>query len=118
MKTIFDAIKNKAAYCAQRGTMFFLPSEAEQYVTEDSERECLATAYAEDGGIFTGNNGKCWWWLRTPSISMPNFVYVLNTDGSFDVDGFPVTAFGENDKDNIAVRPAIVLNLDRLRPNR
>lgn len=42
MKTIFDAIKNKAAYCAQRGTMFFLPSEAEQYVVkhdEEDERE-------------------------------------------------------------------------------
>ena len=43
---------------------------------------------------------------------MPNFVYVVKTDGGFDDDGFPITAFGENDKDNIAVRPAIVLNVD------
>lgn len=39
MKTIFDAIKNKAAYCAQRGTMFFLPSEAEQYVVKHDEED-------------------------------------------------------------------------------
>ena len=43
---------------------------------------------------------------------MANFIYVVDTDGSFDKDGFPVDAFGENDHDNIVVRPAIVLNLD------
>lgn len=88
--------------------------EAEKYLITDAERICIPTEKAISEGAYHGPNptSGCWWWLRTPSISMPVFVYVVNTDGSFDEDGFPVTTFGENDKDNIVVRPAIVLSLD------
>ena len=104
-----------------RDKVFVLNAEeAEKYFITDAERICIPTEKAVCEGAYVDQNrgSGCWWWLRTPSISMPNFVYVADTDGSFDADGFPVTAFGENDKDNIAVRPAIVLNLDGLRPNR
>ena len=99
-----------------RDKVFVLNAEeAEKYFATDAERICIPTEKAVSEGAYRGPNlgSGCWWWLRTPSISMPAFVYVVDTDGSFDEDGFPVTTFGENDKDNIVVRPAIVLNLDR-----
>ena len=88
--------------------------EAEKYFITDAERICIPTEKAISEGACHGQNRGpgCRWWLRTPGISMPAFVYVVKTDGSFDEDGFPVTSFGENDNDNIAVRPAIVLNLE------
>ena len=98
----------------QRLAIVTVEAEYDQFTETNDTRDKVFVLNAEEAEKYFG----CWWWLRTPSISMPNFVYVVNTDGSFDADGFPVTAFGENDKDNIAVRPAIVLNLDRLRPNR
>lgn len=88
--------------------------EVEKYFKDYDERICIPTEKAIGEGAYVGENrgSGCWWWLRTPSISMANFIYVVDTDGSFDKDGFPVDAFGENDHDNIVVRPAIVLNLD------
>ncbi len=88
--------------------------EVKKYFVNENERICIPTGKAiGEGAYIGGNHGPgCWWWLRTPSISMPSFVYVVDTDGSFDDNGFPVDAFGENDNDNIVVRPAIVLNLD------
>ncbi len=86
--------------------------EAEEYFRTNDERICIPTGRAIGEGAYVGKNhgSGCWWWLRTPSISMPNFVYVVDTDGSFDDNGFPVNAYGEND--NIVVRPVIVLSLD------
>ena len=89
--------------------------EAEQYFMNNDERICIPTEKAAGEGAYVGKNpgSGCWWWLRTPSISMPNFVYVVDTDGSFDDNGFPVNTFEKNNDGNIAVRPAIVLELDR-----
>lgn len=98
-----------------RDKVFVLNAEdAEKYFITNDERICIPTEKAIKEGTYHGpsRSSGCWWWLRTPSISMPNFVYVVVTDGSFDEDGFPVTTFKENDKYNIAVRPAIVLILD------
>ena len=87
--------------------------EAKKYFISDAERICIPTEKAiSEGAYVRKDRGPgCWWWLRTPSISMDNFVYVVNTDGSFDDDGFPVGTFTENDDANIAVRPVIVLDL-------
>ncbi len=89
--------------------------EVEKYFETNGGRICIPTEAAIREGAYVGKNpgSGCWWWLRTPSISMPNFVYVVNTDGSFDADGFPVNVFEENDNGNIVVRPVIVLSLDR-----
>ena len=98
-----------------RDKVFVLNAEeAEKYFLTNAERICIPVEKAISEGAYAGPNrgSGCWWWLRTPSISMPCFVYVIDTDGSFDKDGFPVDTFGENDKDNIVVRPAIVLRLD------
>ena len=88
--------------------------EAEKYFITEAERICIPTEKAISEGAYVGQNrgSGCWWWLRTPSISMPNFVYVVDTDGSFDDNGFPVNTFGKNKDNNITVRPAIVLDLD------
>ena len=97
-----------------RDKVFVLTAEeAERYFITDDKRICIPTGKAiREGAVHGGIHGPgCWWWLRTPSISMPNFVYVVDTDGSFDDDGFPVTTFRENDNGNIVVRPVIVLHL-------
>ena len=88
--------------------------EVEKYFVTSGERICIPTEKALGEGAYVGSirGSGCCWWLRTPSISMPNFVYIVNTDGSFDKDGVPVNTFGGIDDDNIAVRPAIVLYLD------
>ena len=80
-------------------------SEAEQSFTEDSERECLATAYAEDGGIFTGNNGKCWWWLRTPGYD-GRYAAGVRPDGILGCHGHDINL------DFYCVRPALWIYLD------
>ena len=97
-----------------RDKVFLLDAEeAEQHFMNNDERICIPTERAIGEGAYIGkkSGSGCWWWLRTPSISMPNFVYVVDVDGSFDDNGFPVQAFGENDNGNIVVRPAIVLDL-------
>ena len=88
--------------------------EVEKYFITENERICIPTEKAIEEGTYVDKNhgSACWWWVRTPSISMPNFVYVVDTDGSFDDNGFPVNSFEKNSDSNIAVRPAIVLNLD------
>ena len=85
--------------------------EAEQYFMNNDERICIPAEKAAGEGAYVGKDpgSGCWWWLRTPSISMPNFVCVVDTDGSFDDNGFPVQTFEKNDNGNIAVRPVIVL---------
>ena len=87
--------------------------EVEKYFVTNGERICIPTEKAISEGVYHGQNrgSGCWWLLRTPRISMPAFVYVVDTDGSFDEDGFPADAFRENDKDNSAVRPAVRLRL-------
>lgn len=93
----------------------FLPEtdEAEQYFGNNAERICIPTEKAAAEGVYTGKNpGEgCWWWLRTPGISMPDFICVTDADGSFDEDGFPAETFEANGNGNIAVRPVIVLKL-------
>lgn len=94
----------------------FLPTaeEAEKYLPTNDERICIPTERAIREGAYAGKkpSSGCWWWLRTPSISMPNYVCVVDTDGSFDDDGFPVGTFGKNDNGDIVVRPVIVLDLE------
>lgn len=78
--------------------------EAERYFDSCAARLCQPTANAVAEGAYV-KAGYGWWWLTTPSISMPNFVYVVDVDGSFDKDGFPV------DAESILVRPVVVMRL-------
>lgn len=99
----------------------FLPEaeEIEEYFPTNDERICIPTEKAAEEGAYAGKNpgSGCWWWLRTPSISMPNFVCVVDVDGSFDDNGFPVNTFEKNNDGNIVVRPVIVLDLNLLKLN-
>ena len=88
--------------------------ETEKYLPTNDERICIPTERAIREGAYAGKNpgSGCWWWLRTPSISMPNYVCVVDVDGSFDDNGFPVNTFEKNNDGNIVVRPVIVLDLN------
>lgn len=112
---VLEAESNRFLMGKETLDKIFVPDaeEAEQYFVSDAERICIPTEKAVSEGAHVGKNSGsgCWWWLRTPSISMPNYVYVVDTDGSFDEDGFPVETFAENDGNNIAVRPAILLRI-------
>ena len=54
--------------------------EAEKYLTE-SERRLIPTPYAAKQGEWQGNNGNCWWWLRSPGIS-PYGAACVDDEGS------------------------------------
>ncbi len=43
-------------------------NEAEKYLT-GSERRLIPAPYAAKQGELQGNNGNCWWWLRSPGIN-------------------------------------------------
>lgn len=55
--------------------------EAEKYFYSNDDRQCLQTDYAEINGIFIGDDGNCWWWLRTPAFKASE-VAVVCCDGS------------------------------------
>ena len=80
-------------------------AEAEQYFAEESERECQATAYAEAGGIYTGNNGNSWWWLRTPGYD-GRYAAGVRPDGTIGSHGHDINL------DFYCVRPALWIYLD------
>ncbi len=94
-------------------------TEAQQYFTDDADRQAEATQYTvkKDAFVFGSELGHytadgscadvhcfCDWWLRTPG-GYENNAAKVNYDGSFDHGGFLV------DNDYVAVRPALWLNL-------
>ena len=93
--------------------------EANKYFDSNDERTCEATNYAEEQGVWVNNlDGNCWWWLRSPGINR-NYAAGIGTDGDVDVHGVCVHSDGEeddtsdyNNEDDIAVRPAMWIDLN------
>lgn len=79
--------------------------EANKYFKSDSDRICMPTQQAVNNGVWTGgNNGACYWWLRSPGVDSDLAAYVY-ADGYVDSDGHRVANTGDT------VRPALWINL-------
>ncbi len=80
--------------------------EAEAYFASNETRVCTPTAYAVANGAHKyGENGNCWWWLRSPGCTQRSAASVY-TGGGVNADGLSV------DVDYGAVRPALWVNLE------
>lgn len=85
-------------------------TEVKKYFSSDEDRKCEATDYAIaqgasiDSNYSSGNNGACWWWLRSPGFNqlVAEDVYV---------DGFVSNRGNAVDYDNVGVRPVMWVNL-------
>ena len=77
--------------------------EVRQYMNKEI-RSCQATPYAISKKIWTGYDGNCWWWLRTPGEEH-NYITHVGTEGDLHIYGNCATA-----KDG-TVRPALWLKL-------
>ena len=44
-------------------------TEVNHHFSGDSARRCKPTAYAKAQGSYVADNGKCFWWLRSPGRS-------------------------------------------------
>lgn len=87
-------------------------NEVEKYFNSDEARKCAPTAYAKAQGAYTSDIYKtasgaatCWWWLRSPGDSQ-SCAALVSHDGSVYYLGLSVSI------DNVAVRPALWINLD------
>ena len=87
-------------------------NEVEKYFNSDEARKCAPTAYAKAQGAYTSDSYKtasgaatCWWWLRSPGAHQTYAAYV-NSVGSVDC------LWSYVDTDDVAVRPALWINLD------
>ena len=78
-------------------------NETIKYFSNDVERQCAPTAYAQAQGCNV-DNGFCWWWLRSPGSNL-NHDAIVRNDGSVGIDGYYVTY------DDNAVRPAMWIEL-------
>ena len=79
--------------------------EANKYFKSDSDRICMPAQQAVNNGVWTGgNNGACYWWLRSPGVDSDLAAYVY-ADGYVDSDGHRVANTGDT------VRPALWINL-------
>ena len=83
--------------------------EAWEYFSSDSTRQCQGTAYCYAQGAYKTGNGNCKWWLRSPGSSG-------YTATAYVYDGSLRDYYGEHsccvDNDDIAVRPALWINLE------
>ncbi len=81
-------------------------TEAEKYFSSEEERQAEPTAYLKARGIHVDENGKVWWYLRSPSATYyfpPSFV--ANT-GRIELDGaFSFDSMVRNV--SCAIRPAM-----------
>ena len=85
--------------------VFLLSSaEAEKYFDSHSAGQCQGTAYCFAQGADNARNGNCNWWLRSPGSSFRTARYVNNSGSSY---GYSCPV----DKDTIAVRPALWIDL-------
>ena len=78
--------------------------EAEAYFGSDEERNCEASAYAEEQGAFVdSDDGNCWWWLRSPGGSANYGSYV---SGHIDEYGFMISGSNRTVRPCVSVRVA------------
>ena len=78
--------------------------EVNALFSSDDARKCQATEYAKVQGVYVGDSGNCWWWLRSPGLNSHDAVYVTS-DGSVRNSGSTV------DNDHYVIRPVMVLRL-------
>lgn len=79
--------------------------EANKYFKSDNDRICMPTQQAVNNGAWTlGDNGACYWWLRSPGGDSDVAAGVY-ADGSVHSNGVYV------DGADCAVRPALWVNL-------
>ena len=72
------------------------------YFTDDGDRICQPTPYAENQGAYV-NEGSCYWWLRSPGDYQDYAGCVSSSGDRFDYDV---------NYDYDCVRPALWINLD------
>lgn len=94
----------------------FLLSDTQAYKCFKSNymRQCQGTAYCNALGVHKGDNGNCWWWLRSagrmdPILEMPRNAFV-SEDGSI----FDYAETGCQSNPYTAVRPALWISLESL----
>lgn len=78
-------------------------AEAQKYFGSDSVRQCQGTVYCFAQSAYKAGNGDCDWWLRSSNRS--GYTAYVDDDGRIYENGTPV------DNDNIAVRPALWIDL-------
>lgn len=78
-------------------------AEAQKYFGSNSVRQCQGTVYCFAQSAYKAGNGDCDWWLRSSNRS--GYTAYVDDDGRIYENGTPV------DKDTIAVRPALWINL-------
>ena len=86
--------------------------EVKQYFGSDEERRCVPTAYAIAQGAYIsdnysigGNKATCWWWLRSPGDNSYSAAAV-------GYGGYVSSGSRGVNLVNVAVRPALWINLD------
>lgn len=82
--------------------------EAQKYFSSDSTRQCQGTAYCYAQGAYKDRDGNCKWWLRSP-VDSGWTAYVSDLGGLENYDREYSCCV---DKDTIAVRPALWINLE------
>ena len=81
-------------------------TEANQYFSSDSARQCEPTDYAVANGVYVNSYSvNCWWWLRSPGYYQFSAAYVYY-DGDVDEYGDLVSDV------YFAVRPALWIDLN------
>ena len=104
-ESLIDA-ENNPSYSTEAGRetrdrVFLLSmSEVTAYLGSDISTRCEPTAYAVYNGIWPGEGGNCWWWLRNPGYDQRSATYVRSSG----------TIYGHGDYANYrsgAVRPAM-----------
>lgn len=80
--------------------------EVDQYFPVSGDAVCLATSQAQAKGVYTTDDGRCRWWLRTPGEDQDDAMVVnYSNRDPVDTDGWHTTS------DRNGVRPAIWVSL-------
>ena len=84
--------------------------EADRYFSSDEERRCVPAPNTVAQGVCVSityeSDGRatCWWWLRQP-VRRNNLAACIDEDGTIHPSGY------ENNVDNVAVRPAMWIEI-------
>lgn len=82
--------------------------EVEELYVTDEAMICSSTDYAYQQGLYTYDNGECWWWLRSPGIKQIHAALVHRKGGVYH-DGDSVAFCLDG---GYGVRPALWVDLD------
>lgn len=79
-------------------------ADMDKYFPSPAARTCEATDHAIAKGAWEGDNGNCFWWLRTPG-DVPDSAAGVDENGEIDTEGDYIHC------DDYAVRPALWIDL-------